>query len=353
MSRRKKNTPEDDVAELTDVPTFEEEGRGQETSDDDEGEVSSDSESEEEEKPIKKTTSKKVQEPRSKIETIKKKTTKISTPLKTKKTKEQPQEQKKQGIYPFDSEFMRSYKTLVEMLNDRGYNLSQPGKQSLFGYSEQIVPNKDGGTKIKKIININSDTQRALTNEFGGLEHFKLELTHENPQLNVLVYFVIPGIEAKSATQARKQLPIDQVRHALRAYEESAIPRLILLSNVELATQGIDLIRKANQQTVAGQPHRYVHFFSTEELSFNWMKSRYQPKNIRVLRDEEQNAVLSSIEIDDNQEDKRHSLPYISDIDPLCMWYGAKVGDLIQLTRKLPITTEYLRYVLPFETLTT
>lgn len=374
-TRRRRSTSEDEVSELQDPPVIEEEGS-----------ADSEEEESEEEKPISKKTNKKTSKkttnkttkeqesdeeeeeaseeaseeeeevkPKSKnvtIEQTKKKTSKAITPARSKsKVKPTSTTSKKQGTYPFDKEFMKSYKTLVEMLNDREYNLSQPGKESLFGYSERIAPDKNGGTKIKKMINITDETQRNLTNEFGGLEHFKLELSHPNPQLNLLIYFIVPSIEAKSATQARKQLPIDQVRTALTAYEESSIPRLILLSSVELATQGEELIRKANQQTVPESPHRYVHFFSLDELAFNWMKSRYQPKNIRVLRDEEQNAVLSSIEIDDNQEDKRFSLPYIADNDPLCLWYGAKQGDLIQVTRKLPITTEYIRHVLPYETL--
>lgn len=355
MSRRKTkgNTHEDDESEEEDVPITEEEEEDNEEEDSDEEEKpkkkpikkkptkkEEDSESEEEEVPKKK--------PTKKEEVGKKKNTKLVTPLRS-----NPTQSKKQGIYPFDKDFMKSYETLIEMLNDRGYILSQPGKESLFGYSEYVSVNNKGNTKTKKVIKITEDTRRALINEFGGLENFKLELSHPNHQLDILVYFIIPGIEAKSATQARKQLPIEQVRHALRAYEQSSIPRLILLSNVELASQGEELLRKANSQIMEDQPHRLVHFFSIDDLSFNWMKSRYQPKNIRVLRDDEQNAVLSSIEIDDNQEDKKFSLPYISDNDPLCVWYGAKVGDLIQQTRKSPYTTDFVRYVLPYETLTT
>jgi len=346
MSRNKKRVVEDDVGDLEDIPIIEEQEPDNEV---------------EEEKPTKKTIKRRnsnsgseSEEEKPVVKTKQKRTLKLITPTKNKKITKEAASTKKQGTYPFDKEFMRSYKTLVEMLKDRGYNLSQPGKESIFGYSERIVPSKnEEGTKVKKMINITDETQRALTNEFGGLENLKIELTHPNVELNILIYFIVPGIEAKSATQARKQLPIDQVRTALKAYESSGIPRLILLSNVELATQGQALIRDANSQKVKDQPHRYIHFFSTEELSFNWMSSRYQPKNIRVLRDHEQNAVLSSIEVDDNQEDKRYSLPYYSDNDPLCLWYGAKSGDLIQLTRKLPITTEYLRYVFPFELLAT
>lgn len=270
------------------------------------------------------------------------------TPVKTKKTKSKSQKQVtikevpvvKKGIYPFDRDFLKYYSVLLQMLKDRHYNFDRPN----LGY----VPGIEERKNSKKVnVNVIPTTAILLEKEFGGLENFKLVLNHEDDEeLNVLIYYLPPEVEAKSAAAPRKQIAADQIRKALEIYENSNYPRLIILARTKLATQAADLIETANNQVINNKPKRLIQFFNMEvDLAFNYMKSRYQPKVIKILRTEdEQNEYLSQLVIDDQQTDKRRALPIVLNVDAISSWYGLKINDMILFKRvNSPAVTFSLR----------
>ena len=268
--------------------------------------------------------------------------------MKTKKTKSKSQKQVtikevpvvKKGIYPFDRDFLKYYSVLLQMLKDRHYNFDRPN----LGY----VPGIEERKNSKKVnVNVIPTTAILLEKEFGGLENFKLVLNHEDDEeLNVLIYYLPPEVEAKSAAAPRKQIAADQIRKALEIYENSNYPRLIILARTKLATQAADLIETANNQVINNKPKRLIQFFNMEvDLAFNYMKSRYQPKVIKILRTEdEQNEYLSQLVIDDQQTDKRRALPIVLNVDAISSWYGLKINDMILFKRvNSPAVTFSLR----------
>lgn len=273
------------------------------------------------------------------------------TPIKTKKKVEIKENNKAipKGIYPFDKGFLKSYRVLLEMLKDRGYNFDMPGIGMVPG-----VETKENGNGVK--VNVTDVTGLALEKQLGGLENFKLALTHEeDEQLNILIYYLPPEVEAKSASAPRKQIAAEQIRKALEIFETyNDYPRLILLARTKLAIQAADLIRNANNQILDDKPQRLIQFFNMDiDLSFNYMKSRYQSKVLKILRtEEEQNEYLSQLTIDEQQTDKRRALPIIQTPDAVSEWYGLKVNDLMLFKRiNAPSITFALRVVRPPEEL--
>lgn len=272
------------------------------------------------------------------------------SPIKTKKSvtiKEKPTTTVKKGIYPFDTDFLRYYNVFLKMLKDRGYNFDRPG----LGYVPGIEQREDSD-KVR--VNVIPTTAIALEKEFGGLENFKLVLTHENEDLNLLVYYLPPEVEAKSASAPRKQIAADQIRKALQIFEENDYPRLILLARTKLAIQAAELIKNANNQIIEGKPERLIQFFNMEvDFAFNFMESRYQSKIIKILRTEdEQTEYLSQLTIDEQQTDKRRALPIIYNTDPVTDWFGLKINDIVLFKRvNSPSITFSLRVTRPPEEL--
>lgn len=224
--------------------------------------------------------------------------------------------------YPFDEEFIQVYHWLLVMLRYREYNL-----EGLAGVE---------GGEVVALHNVRDTTSKLVT-AFRGLEKFSLNVRHtRDPRLNLLVFYLIPKVESKSPSQEKKQISTEQVRAALSRFEQSEEhQRLILLSKNRLAPAAVDRINEANAAVSNMKPLKLVQHILTSFLKFDRMDSIYQPRDVRVLRGQDLEERLDMIHADASIEDKRSILPQRDEKDPLVVYIGAKLGDVIFLRQRV------------------
>jgi DNA-directed RNA polymerase I, II, and III subunit RPABC1 len=83
--------------------------------------------------------------------------------------------------------------------------------------------------------------------------------------------------------------------------------------------------------------YRFVEIFTQNSLVFNITKHEIVPKH-RIMDPEESKAVLEKYKI------KPENLPYISRADPIAKYYGAKGGQIMEITRFEPSTGKSIYY---------
>jgi DNA-directed RNA polymerase subunit H (RpoH/RPB5) len=226
--------------------------------------------------------------------------------------------------YAFDKAFMQQYKTLLEMLLDRGYDLS-----GLPGYIPPSAEEKAGKIVINGHINITNNTAAQLALQYKGAELFRVTLEHPEPLLKMMVYYVLPEAESKSASKEKKLLSSQEINSVLTVFvdavgHDNKIGRLLIIGKSNLAPKAQTSINDHNKTSKT-----YVQFIPAEKLRFNLIKTRYQPSHILIPRGKARELILEEIAIEGATKSKEELLPKISVNDPLAIYYGLRPRDIV------------------------
>jgi DNA-directed RNA polymerase subunit H (RpoH/RPB5) len=255
--------------------------------------------------------------------------------------------------YEFDPEFLGEYKVMLTMLLERGYD-----GDGLIGV-EAVPPDHEpsdddlddgivGSWSVAKASSV--ATGDELTERYGGLENFSLSLRHQDARLNMLVYYLIPEVESHGSTQERKQLSERQVKTVIGTFEATpSVGRLLLISKVKPSADAMAQISRANIELAdeVKRPLLLVKLVQTSFFQSNPMRWILQPKNVRVLFGEEKAQLLEELSVAEHLRGKEEGLiPQMSEIDPLAVYYGARVGDLVTFIRTVPASIFFMRIII-------
>lgn len=226
--------------------------------------------------------------------------------------------------YAFDRAFMQQYKNLLRMLLDRGYDLS-----GLPGYIPPSVEERSGKIALSGRIDIKDNTASQLTALYKGAELFRVTIDHPLPTLKMMVYYVLPEAESKSASKEKKQLSSLEINSVISIFVDAMqtdpkIKRLLIIGKSNLAPKAQTSIDTHNKAADS-----YVQFILAEELNRCIMVSRYQPKNIVILRGKARELLLEELPTEGTTKSKEELLPKMSTKDKLVMYYGLRPRDIV------------------------
>lgn len=257
----------------------------------------------------------------------------------------------------FDTQFVREYVNLVTMLIERGYEMEgtigvdvYDDMPPNFEYTDEERENgiiKGSGDIYYKLSNDNSEIQRQLTAKYHGLESFSMRTKHINPNLEMLIYYLLPEAESGSSSE-RKQLSEDQVKHYVDVFDrDTTANRLMLISRVKPSADSMIIINTANQMLRSIKPLCLIRLMESSFFSFNPAMWFLQPKDLVIYRDEDKQTVLEELDVHQSLKGKEETLlPYMRESDPFALYYGLAVGDVVSFTRAEPKIV-YMRVVVP------
>lgn len=236
--------------------------------------------------------------------------------------------------YPIDTTFHRRYTILLDMLRDRGYELSKP---TIFD-------------KVSTLPTTLAELQRI----YRSLESFHLILAHStDPQLALRVVFLVPESTSKAERDEDKQLSTRQIDALAAELDQSPhLQRLIILSNHRLSPPAASELAEKNatpQIEATVQKHKYyLEYFMMGFFDANPIRHRLQPK-YRLLPEKELDAMLGSLSANPNI-DKRTILQQILVTDPVARYYGMREADALFVLQKVPSKSVNIRYcIMPHE----
>jgi len=277
-------------------------------------------------------------------------------------TSDKPSSKKKGKVeveavhHPFDSQFLTEYANLLTMLIERGYEMGGMLGVKVYipteGFEYTDEDREDGivkgsGNIYYKVSIDPIKTQRKLTEKYGGLEAFSLRLHHIDTRLDMLVFYLLAEAESGSATE-RKQLSEDHVKRYVDIFDrEQSINRLLLITRVKPSADALTIINNANNMLRASKPLCLVRLIPSTFFYFNPARWFLQPKEFVIHRDEERETLLEELDVPPHLKGKEDSLlPYMSENDPLALYYGAAVNDVVSFVRAEPRTV-YVRLIVP------
>lgn len=252
--------------------------------------------------------------------------------------------------YEFDDEFLQEYRVLITMLLERGY-----AGDGLIGVVRTPVDHVEDEDDVEDGIfgpwTVAIDpftTKEELTKKYSGLERFSLALKHQDTRLNMLVYYAIPETESHGSAQERKQLSASHIKELIRSFDESAgYSRLLLISKSKLSADAATEITAANYNRTDEQPLRLVKYIPASFFKFNPMRWHMQPRDVQIHREEEKRRMLDELNVRAELRGQEESLiPQVGERDPLVLYYGAKVGEVITFIRTVPSKAFFMRIVL-------
>ncbi len=183
-------------------------------------------------------------------------------------------------------------KTVLEMLNDRGYTIPESQNINFEEFSIQYNNNTvniflEDENKGKTYINFHNEPKSITKNDMKTL-------------LNNLI----------------------------KDYEDDEIKLIILLKEKGNGS----ILKELNKEI-----YKNVEIFMNKNMMFNITHHEYVPKHI-ILSKEEEEEVL------DKYNTSKNKLPKILKSDPVAKYYGMKHDQICKIIRKSPEVGEYIYY---------
>eukprot|EP01104_Vermistella_antarctica_P001154 TRINITY_DN11214_c0_g1_i1.p1 TRINITY_DN11214_c0_g1~~TRINITY_DN11214_c0_g1_i1.p1 ORF type:complete len:207 (-),score=52.66 TRINITY_DN11214_c0_g1_i1:76-696(-) len=189
-------------------------------------------------------------------------------------------------------------KTIVEMLIDRGYLLSQ---------SEQDLTKEDFLRKFQVGESLNRDDLTMLVRK------------KNDPTDQIFVFF-----------SDEFKVGVKTIRKLCERMEEENIKRAILV-----VRQGMTAFAKQALQQTA--PKFQLEHFQETELLVNITRHILVPQHV-VLTDEEKQVLLTRYKLKETQ------LPRIQPNDPVARYYGLHKGQVVKIVRPSETAGRYITY---------
>jgi DNA-directed RNA polymerase subunit H (RpoH/RPB5) len=252
--------------------------------------------------------------------------------------------------YEFDDEFVRQYAVLLVMLLERGY--SGDGLIGVEALDPGHAPSDedlDQGIVGQWHVRVTRETREQLRQRYEGLERFNLRLLHQDARLNMLVYYLIPEVESHGSVQERKQLSDTHVKAMITVLQETEgkFSRLLMISKAKPSADASAAIATANDN-VPPDSLGMIKLVQARFFDFSIARWMMQPRGVRIWRDAEKRALLDQLGVAPGLKGHEETLvPMTSELDPLVVYYGARVGELITYVRDVPTSGLFMRIVIP------
>jgi len=200
-----------------------------------------------------------------------------------------------------ETRLYRVYKTLIELLNDRGYLVAQEDiSEEVFIERFKLTPNASG----------------VISRESLFLLHSK----RDDPSEQIFVFF--PDEE--------KKVGIATINRYLQRMAEERIGKAILVLR-----EGLTSFAKQNLAKM-GPVHTIEHFLEAE-LLVNITHHQLVPKHV-LLTNEEKAALLQKYKLKESQ------LPRIQATDPVARYFGLAHGQVVKVIRPSETAGRYVTF---------
>eukprot|EP01101_Sappina_pedata_P003505 TRINITY_DN1399_c0_g1_i1.p1 TRINITY_DN1399_c0_g1~~TRINITY_DN1399_c0_g1_i1.p1 ORF type:complete len:211 (+),score=96.57 TRINITY_DN1399_c0_g1_i1:211-843(+) len=201
-----------------------------------------------------------------------------------------------------ETRLYRIYKTLIELLEDRGYLVAQQQKDlSEDEFIERYKLTNSGGTVARN-----------------GL--FLLHRKKDDPSQQIFVFF----------PEEEKKVGIGPINRYLNQMAEEGVGKAILVLR-----EGLTSFAKQNLAKVG--PHHTIEHFVEQELLVNITKHQLVPKHV-LLNDEEKKQLLAKYKLKDSQ------LPRIQQTDPIARYFGLTHGQVVKVIRPSETAGRYVTF---------
>lgn len=190
----------------------------------------------------------------------------------------------------------RIWRTLVQMMQDRGYNVPDSLLMlSLNGFRQRL-----GEAKSREQLSI---TLAKL----------------DDPDSKIMTYF---------AEEARITVPI--IANIAQKMHKDCIKRTVMIGKGSITPS-------AKQAIVEVQSHFIIEFFEEKELLVNITEHELVPKHI-VMTETEKASLLKRYRVKESQ------LPKIQVTDPVARYFGLNRGQVVKIIRTSETAGKYITY---------
>eukprot|EP01083_Nonionella_stella_P111220 326145_1 len=195
------------------------------------------------------------------------------------------------------SKFYKAWKTVNQMLKDRGYNIEEEELNKSF---------------------------EAFKNDYDetpSRAEFKIYAEHQDdPSNNIIVFF-----------PEEDKLGVPTIKEVCKKMEEHEVSKGIIVMKIEVTA----FARRALEK-VSGRCQ--IETFKQSELMINITQHKLVP-NHQILSDKDKKQLLEKYKLNSEEQ-----LPRIQKLDPVARYFGAQKGQVFKITRQSETAGRYVTY---------
>lgn len=227
------------------------------------------------------------------------------------------------GTLTNDERIFRIYTTVIEMLNDRGYDVQQQ-LDELQAYSE-LSTNDDSTPSenfvedkgIQRVLE-DAATSNSLINQLTlTITDFKPDVPYELKPIKV----IFSNQEKFNLKEFYEMMKKDELNHFIIIYFKK-------WNLTKITVKSLYTLRKRGSK---------IELFPHDSLVYNITRHDFVPKQT-IISEKQKQELLSHYNISPLQ------LPYIFDTDPISKYLGAEEGQVIKIERKVATSGRYTVY---------
>ena len=195
------------------------------------------------------------------------------------------------------SRFFKAWKTVNQMLKDRGY----------------VIPEDE--------LNQSFATFKSRYDEQPSRVHFKVYAVHQDDDTNnILVFF-----------PEEEKLGVPTIKEVCKTMEENEVGKGIIVMKVEVTA----FARRALEK-VSGRCQ--IETFKQSELMINITQHKLVPHH-QILSNSEKKKLLEKYKLNSEAQ-----LPRIQKLDPVARYFGAQKAQVFKITRQSETAGRYVTY---------
>ena len=195
------------------------------------------------------------------------------------------------------SKFFKAWKTVNQMLRDRGYLIEE------------------------EELNKSFESFKSEYDENPTRVNFKIYAVHQdNADNTILVFF-----------PEEEKLGVPTIKEVCKTMEEHSVSKGVIVMKVEVTA----FARRALEK-VGGRCQ--IDTFKQAELMINITKHKLVPKH-EILNEQEKADLLEKYKLNSEAQ-----LPRIQKLDPVARYFGAQKGQVFKITRQSETAGRYVTY---------
>lgn len=206
--------------------------------------------------------------------------------------------------------FMRVHNTVIEMLDDRGYIIS-----------DEELNTVDNESEYEDVYQYRKQQEK----KFGSIWE-AMSTVYEKKEGKGMLYvrYVDPIEESNEIGGIVIDKLIEEIRDVKMMYTD--LQEIIIISPQKISSNSMSKL----QYFRTPESNLMITIFMDKELMFNITKHMLVPKHILLTQQERRELLLEL----NKKNNSLKLIPKIYDTDPISKYYGAKVGQIFKIIRE-------------------
>lgn len=206
--------------------------------------------------------------------------------------------------------FMRVHNTVIEMLDDRGYIIS-----------DEELNTVDNESEYEDVYQYRKQQEK----KFGSIWEAMSTVYEKKDGTGMLyVRYLDPIVESNEIGGIVIDKLIEEIRDVKMLYNN--LQEIIVISPQKISSNSMSKL----QYFRTPESNLMITIFMDKELMFNITKHMLVPKHILLTQQERKELVLEL----NKKNPSLKSIPKMYDTDPIAKYYGAKVGQIFKIIRE-------------------